>query len=522
MAAKRLSMRKLKEVLRLAALGHSDRVIAHSLDVGRSTVRRYRKRAEEVELVWPAAAELADSELAARLFPGSEPPDGSRPVPDWAQVDQELRRKGVTLELLWLEYKAAHGDGYQYSRFCDLYRQWKGTLDVVLRQEHGAGEKLFVDYAGHTASVVDPKTGEIREAQIFVGVLGASNFTYAEATWTQSMVDWTASHVRMFEYIGGVCRALIPDNLRSGVTRACRYDPDVNPTYQELAVHYGTTVLPARPGEPRDKAKVETAVQIVERWILAPLRNHTFFSLAELNGEIRRLLDALNDRPFQKLEGTRRSLFEAVDRPALGPLPATRYEYADRKSAGVNIDYHVQVEGHLYSVPHRLVGQKVEVRITAGTVEIFHDGRRIAAHLRSYRKGAFTTEPSHRPKAHAEHLECTPSRIIRWAEKSGPHTAAVVRQVLKDRPHPEHGYRACLGIMRLGKRYSTQRLEAACHRALGIRGVSYRTIASILKNGLDRLPAEDEQEQVTLDLPQDHENLRGSSYYRTTPPSDQN
>jgi len=514
MSAKRLSMRKLKEVLRLVALGHTDRGIAQSLDVARSTVRRYRKRAEEVELLWPAASELGERELAARLFPGSGSTGGPRPLPDWAEVHRELSRNGVTLELLWLEYKAAQVDGYQYSRFCDLYRQWRGTLDVVLRQAHGAGEKIFVDYAGHTASVVDPETGELREAQIFVAALGASNFTYAEATWTQSLADWTASHVRMFEYIGGVSRALVPDNLRAGVTRACRYDPDINPTYQDLAVHYGTTVLPARPGEPRDKAKVETAVQIVERWILAPLRNHTFFSLAELNGEIRRLLDALNDRPFQKLEGTRRSLFEAVDRPALGPLPATRYEYAERKSARVNIDYHIQVEGHLYSVPHRLVRQQVEVRLTAQTIEIFHDGRRIAAHLRGYRKGAFTTEPSHRPRAHAEHLEWTPSRIIRWAEKSGPHTAAVVRHILEDRPHPEHGYRACLGVMRLGKRYSTERLEAACHRALDIRGISYRSVASILKNGLDRLPAE---EQASLALPQNHENLRGSSYYRTLP-----
>jgi len=368
--------------------------------------------------------------------------------------------------------------------------------------------------------VVDPKTGELREAQIFVAALGASNFTYAEATWTQSLGDWTASHVRMFEYIGGVAKALVPDNLRSAVTRACRYDPDINPTYQELATHYGTTVLPARPRKPRDKAKVETSVQVVERWVLAPLRDHTFFGLAELNREIRRLLDELNDRPFQKLEGTRRSLLEALDRPALGPLPATRYEFAERKEVGVNIDYHIDFGGHLYSVPYQLTRKRVEVRATAQTIEIFHDGRRVAAHLSSSKKGGFTTDPSHRPKSHAEHLEWTPSRIIRWAEKSGPHTAAVVRHILKDRPHPEHGYRACLGVMRLGKRYSTARLEAACHRALGIRGISYRSIASILKNGLDRLPAEDEQ--ASLDLPQDHENLRGSSYYRTLPPSKAN
>jgi transposase len=469
-----------------------------------------------VGLGWPEAADLAESELEARLFPPSDPSAGPRPLPDWEWVHRELRRDGVTLELLWVEHKAAHPDGYQYSRFCDLYREWRSTLDVVLRQEHGAGEKIFVDYAGQTVPVVDSQTGEIREAQIFVAALGASNFTYAEATWTQSLIDWTASHVRMFEYVGGVCGALVPDNLRAGVVRACRYDPDVNPTYQELATHYGTTVLPARPGEPRDKAKVEASVQIVERWILAPLRNHTFFSLTELNREIRRLLDTLNDRPFQKLEGTRRSLFEAVDRPALRPLPTPRYEFAERKSARVNIDYHVQVEGHLYSVPYQLVRQEVEVRLAAQTLEIFHDGRRVAAHLRSFRKGAFTTDPSHRPKAHTEHLEWTPSRIIRWAAKTGPQTAAVVRRVLEERPHPEHGYRACLGIMRLGKRYSPERLEAACRRAIDIRGVSYRSIASILKNGLDRLPAE-EEEQASLDLPQSHENLRGSAYYRMPP-----
>ena len=511
MAAKRLSMRKLKEVLRLGALGHSDRVIAQSLNVGRSTVRRYRRRADEAGLDWSAATELKESDIEARLFPPLDRSLRPRPLPDWEYVRKELGRDGVTLELLWLEYKAAHDDSYRYSRFCELYRAWRGTLDVVLRQEHRVGDKVFVDYAGHTVSVVDPKTGEVREAQIFVAALGASNYTYAEATWTQSLLDWTASHVRMFEFLGGVPKALVPDNLRSAVNRACRYDPDINPTYQELATHYGTTVLPARPRKPRDKAKVETAVQIVERWVLAPLRNHTFFSLAELNREIRRLLDELNDRPFQKIEGTRLSLFEALDQPVLGALPATRYEFADRKSARVNIDYHVQVDGHLYSVPNRLVGKQVEVRIAARTVEIFHDGRRIAAHVRSWRKGGFTTDAAHRPKAHSEHLEWTPSRLIRWAEKNGPNTATVVTRLLEERPHPEQGYRPCLGIMRLGKRYTPERLEVACQVALKIGGVRYRTISSILKNGLDQVP--DSEAQTSLALPQQHENLRGSSYY---------
>lgn len=514
MPAERLSMRKIKEVLRLRAQGWSDREVARSVNVARTTVRRIRRKAEEAGLSWPLPEELTESALEAQLFP-SPPPPGIHPrrLPEWESIHAELRRKGVTLQLLWLEYKAVHPDGYQYSRFCELFGEWKDTLDPVLRQEHKAGEKTFVDYAGQTVPVVDPETGEVREAQIFLGVLGASNFTFAEATWTQSLSDWTGSHVRMWAYMGGVSELLVPDNLASGVSKACRYEPDVNPTYQELATHYSTAVLPTRPAAPRDKAKVETGVQVAERWILAPLRNHTFFSLAELNREIAILLEALNDRPFQKLDGTRRSLFESLDRPALKPLPVTRYEYAEWGKARVNIDYHVAVENHFYSVPHRLVRKQVVVRLTASTVELLHDGRRVAAHLRSQRKGRFTTDPTHRPKAHQEHLEWPPSRMIRWAEETGPHTAAVVTRILEEKPHPEQGYRPCLGILRLGERYSPQRLEAACHRALTIRGISYRSIKSILEHGLDRLPLD---EQATLELPQNHDNLRGPDYYSSS------
>jgi len=511
MPAERLSMRKIREVLRLRAQGWSDREVARSVKVARTTVRRIRARAEAVGLTWPLPEDLTESALEALLYPPPPPPGlYPRPLPDWKSIHAELRRKGVTLQLLWLEYKATHPDGYQYSRFCELYHAWKDKLDPVLRQEHKAGEKIFVDYAGQTVPVVDPETGEICQAQIFVGVLGASNFTFAEATWTQSLPDWTASHVRMFAYFGGVSELLIPDNLGSGVSKACRYEPDVNPTYQELANHYSTAVLPTRKAKPRDKAKVENGVLVAERWILAPLRNHTFFSLAELNAEIARLLEALNDRPFQKLDGTRRSLFESLDRPALKPLPATPYEYAEWKKAGVNIDYHVAVENHFYSVPYRLLRQQVEVRLTASTVEILHDGHRVAAHPRSRRKGGFTTDPTHRPKAHQEHLEWTPSRMIRWAQETGPHTAALVTQIIETKPHPEQGYRPSLGILRLGERYSPERLEAACHRALATGTVSYRSVKSILEHGLDGLPLE---EQATLDLPQNHENLRGPDYY---------
>lgn len=512
MAAERLSMRKIKEVLRLKALGQSPKAIAQSLRVGQNTVRRYVRRAEAAELGWPLLPELGDAALEALLFPPPPEAGVARPVPDWAEVQRELRRKGVTLQLLWLEYKAVHPEtGYQYTQFCEHFHRWRDHLDPVLRQEHRAGEKTFVDYAGQTMPVVDPDTGEIREAQIFIGVLGASNLTFAEATWTQTLPDWIGSHVRMFAYVGGASAAIVPDNVRSGVTHACFYDPDINPTYQDLAVHYSTSILPTRPRRPRDKAKAESGVLVAERWLLAPLRNHTFFGLTELNRALAERLELLNDRPFQKLEGSRRSHFEAFERQALRPLPSTPFEIAERRKARVNIDYHVDVLGHLYSVPYQLVRQPVEVRLTATGVEIFHDGRRVAVHRRGFRKGGFTTEPGHRPKSHQEHLEWSPSRLVRWAEKTGPAAAALVQHVLDSRPHPEHGYRACLGILRLGDRYGPERLEAACARALRIGGTTYRSVKSILEHGLDREPLA--EEQTTLQLPQDHPHIRGPEYY---------
>ena len=513
MAAERLSMRKIKEILRLKAAGHTNRAIARSLAISHSTVQEYLGRAEAAGVAWPLPPEWTDGQLEARLFPPSQPSSVPRPLPDWADVHQEMKARkktAVTLQLLWLEYKQDHPEGLHYSQFCHLYRDWRGGLDRVLRQEHRAGEKVFVDYAGQTVPVIDRTTGEILEAQIFVGVLGASNFTYAEAFWSQTLPEWIEAHVHMYAFFHGVPELTIPDNLKAGVRHACYYDPDLNPTYHEMAVHYGTAVLPARPGKPRDKPKVEAGVQLVERWILARLRKHTFFSLTELNREIRRLLDLLNDRPFQKLEGSRRSLFESLDRPALQPLPTQPYEFARWKKVRPNIDYHVEVEGHYYSVPHQLMREQMEARFTHTMVEIIHRGRRVAAHARSYRKGGFTTEPSHRPKAHQKYLEWTPSRIITWAQKTGPHTGELTRQILESKPHPEQGYRACLGLLRLGEAYSPERLEAACDRALKIGGRTYRSVKSILKSGLDQIPVE---EQTHLALPQDHDHIRGGRYY---------
>ena len=505
-------MRKIKEVLRLKwGQGLSNRQIAKACGIGRPTVGEYLRRAAEAGLAWPLPANLDEATLERQLFPS--PPSlaaQTRGVPDWSRVHQALKRKGVTLFLLWQEYRETHPEGYQYSWFCDHYRAWQGKLDVVMRQDHRAGEKLFVDYAGQTMPVVDRGTGEIREAQIFVAVLGASNYTYAEATWTQGLPDWIGSHRRTFSFLGGVPELVVPDNLRAGVSKAHRYEPDTNPTYQDMAAHYGVAVLPTRVRRPRDKAKVEAGVLVVERWILAALRRRTFFSLTELNAAIRGLLEKLNARPFKKLPGCRRAHFEALDKPALKPLPAAPYEYAEWKKARVHIDYHVAVEGHYYSVPHALIKKQLDVRITQNTLECFYRGNRVASHRRSQQKGRHTTVPAHMPESHRQTGEWTPQRLSNWAAKTGPATEKLITTVLTSRKHPQQAYRSCLGILRLGKAYGDARLEAACRRALILGSHSYKSIESILKHRLDDKPLAEQQE---LALPEDHDNIRGPSYY---------
>ncbi len=514
MARPRTAMRKIREVLRLThEVGLSPTQVSVASRLPRTTVRRYLERAAALGMTWPLAPELDDRRLEELFFGRAAPARVPRrhPVPDWQEIHSELRCKGVTLQLLWMEYKERHPDGYQYTWFTENYRMWARQLDVVLRQEHRAGEKLFVDFAGHTIPLTDPRTGEIGQAEIFVAVLGASNFTYMEATASQEMPHWIAAHVRTFEYFGGVPQIVVPDNLKVGVTRGNRYEPELNRSYVEMAAHYSCAVIPARPGKPRDKAKVEAGVLVAERWVLARLRNRKFFSLAELNEAIAGLLEGLNDKKFKKLEGSRRSLFESLDRPALQPLPKHRYEYAVWKVATASIDYHVEVDRHRYSVPYQLVGQRLDVRVAAGTVEVFHRNRRIASHVRSHHPGGFTTDPAHMPESHRRHLEWTPGRLIRWARETGPGAAQVVEEILRSRPHPEQGFRSCLGIFRLGRTYGSDRLEAACQRALAVQSLSYRGVQSILKNGLDRQPLPD----TTTDRPPlEHANLRGAAYYR--------
>lgn len=506
-------MRKIKELLRLRAEGLSVRQMAASLGVPRSTVADYVRRIEEAGLSWPLADGVDEDAVLIRLFGEDGALSGRRPIPEWAHVHSERKRPGVTLQLLWLEYKADHPDGYQYTQFCEYYHRWRKRLDPVMRQVHKAGEKVFVDYAGQTVPVVDPATGEVREAQIFVGTLGASNYIYTEATWTQSLPDWIGSHVRMYEDFGGVPTLTIPDNVKAGVHHACYYEPDLNRTYHDMATHYNTVVLPTRVAKPRDKAKTETGVQIVERWCIAPLRNHTFFGLGELNRALRLKRDAVNDRPFQKLLGTRRELLATLERSQLRPLPATRFEYYESKKARVNIDYHIQVAGHFYSVPYTLVREEVDVRLAARTVEVLHRGKRVAAHVRSFVKGGYTTDPGHRPKSHQRHLEWSPSRLIRWGGTIGPRTGTLVQQILESKPHPEQGYRACLGIMRLARRYGSERLEAAAKRALDCRTIAYRSVKSILEHSLDQVSPDESEIQLTL--PTGHAHVRGPAYYAT-------
>lgn len=508
---KELSMRKVREIFRLrlsCKLGV--REIARSCSISHSTAGEYLGKAEKAGLGWAEIEKMDDMELARLVKSDSSSKDkGFRPQPDWNYIHQELRKKGVTLQLLWEEYKAIYPDGYQSTQFNEHYHRWKRKLCVSMRQIHKAGEKMFTDYAGQTVPVVDRYTGEIREAQLFVAVLGASNYTFAEASWSQSLFDWINSHVRAFEYFGGVSRIIVPDNLKAGVTKPCRYEPDINPTYHEMAVHYGTVIIPTRVRKPKDKAKVEVGVQIAERWILAALRNRTFFSLGEFNEAIRELLDKLNRRSFKKLKGSRQSWFETMERSFLLPLPQSRYIFAEWKKARVNIDYHVELKNHYYSAPYSLVQEKVELRYTSTSVEIFCKGKRVASHKRDDTPAKHTTVEDHMPKSHQEYLKWSPSRIIRWAGNTGESTAIVVEAILKSRRHPEQGYRSCMGIMRLGKQFSDKRLEAACRRAVAVGALSYKSIRSILEKGLDRVSLPNPEPQ----LPLDHHNIRGSHYF---------
>jgi transposase len=505
-------MRRIRETLRLhlqAGLSFSD--IGRALKLSKSVAGKYVSLARAAGVDWALAQTLSDAELEARLYRPAMPRCSSQPAPDYARIHQELKRPGVTLQLLWEEYARDNALAYKYTSFCIKYRAWAQRLKRSMRQLHVAGEKMFVDYAGQTVPLIDADTGEVTAAQIFVATLGASSYTYACATAGQTTADWIGAQVQAFEFFGGVVRLVVPDQSRALIRHPDRYDPEPNRLYEEFAAHYGCAVLAARPGHPRDKPKVEAAVLLVERWVLARLRHRRFFSLAELNRAIAELLVELNGRAFKKLPGCRRSAFEQLDAPALQPLPATRFALCRWKPARVNIDYHVDFEQHYYSVPHRLVGSAVELRITAALLECFVANQRVACHARSHQRGGFTTLPEHMPAAHRAHLQWTPQKLIDWGRRIGVATAAVVTWQLEHRPHPEQGYRACLGLKRLARQFTAARLEAACARALSIRSPSLRSVTSILKRGLDRQPTRSPATAATAVA--EHENVRGPDYY---------
>jgi transposase len=505
-------MRHLREILRhKLQLRRSHRETARSVGVSSGSVAGAISRANALGLDWAAITALTDDALDERLFGPRGGGRADRPMPDAARLHMELRKTGVTLQLLHLEYLESHLNGYRYTKFCKVYREWLERRRPTMRQTHEVGDKLFVDYSGKKPHVVDAQTGELIEVELFVAVLGASNYTYVEATRTQRVHDFIGSHVRALAFLGGVPRLLVPDQLRSGVSAPCSYEPGIQRTYEELAQHYGTAVFPARAGRPRDKAKVEVGVLIAQRWVLARLRNQAFFSLAEINERIAELVEQLNDRQMRLYGESRRQLFERIERAALSPLPAERFECSEWKEVRVNIDYHVEVDRHMYSAPHHLLHEKLDARSTATTVELFVRGQRITSHARSHVRGGHTTKPEHMPSSHRKHAEWTPSRLIAWGASIGASTALLVERIIAVRHHPEHGYRSCLGILRLSKRYGATRLEAACARALRVNALSYKHVASTLKHGLDQQPMHDDTSPAGPGLV--HANVRGRDYY---------
>ena len=507
-------MRKIKEVLRLKYdCSLSAREIARSCQVSRSTIADYLMRARAAGISWPEATTLTDTQIDERLFPQPVPSSIKRPEPDYEYIYNELRKYrkfNLTLIQVWLEYKEEYPGGYQYSQFCDRYRRWKGKLDYYMRQEHRYGEKVFIDYSDGL-SIVDMATGEIIPTQLFLAVWGASNYTYAEATLSQTLPEWIGAHRRALEYFRCAPRVLVPDNLKSGVSKACKYEPELNPTYADMAEHYGCAVIPARPRKPRDKAKAEAGVLIAQRWILAVLRKRTFYSLAELNAAIRECLELLNTRPMQRLKKSRREVFESLDRPSALALPARPYEYAEWLKARVGFNYHIEVDNHSYSIPFQFLHEKLDVRLTATTIEAFRKGERVAAHARSYVKGGYTTLKEHMPPEHRAYAEWNPSRFIKWADKTGAATARLVEKVLAGRTYPEQAYKTCMGIIHLSRHYESERVEAAAERALKYNACSFRSMKAILAAGLDKHPDSRETGQMSLPL---HQNIRGKEYYQ--------
>ncbi len=504
-------MRKTREILRLKhESGLSYEKIARSCSVSKSTVSEVVRRFSESGQNWPLSEGISDEELEEMLYEDKSREKQVKTPLDLPYLHKELKRKSVTLQLLWEEYKRDHPDGYQYSYFCELYDNWRQRLDVVLRQHYPFGKYMEVDFAGQTIPIKDPETGELKEAQLFIAVMAATGYFFVRAVFSQDLYNWIDLHIKAFDFFGGVPEIVTPDNLKSGVTKFCRYEPEINKTYLELALHYGTAIIPARPRKARDKSNAENSVLISERWILARLRNITFFSIEILNNSIENILIECNNKPFQKIDGCRKELFEAEEKHLLKPLPATPYEFAQWKKVTLNIDCHAEIEKCYYSAPYQLVKEKLEARITCRIVELFYKNKRVASHPKGIRKGEYKTNIEHLPPSHQKHLEWTPTRIIKWAEKNGDNTAAMAKELIEQKQHPEQAYRACLGILRLSSKYTPERLENACKRAITYRAISYHSVKSILEKGLDKQPLKEAKEYSPLQ----HQNIRGAEYFK--------
>jgi transposase len=511
MPTKRLAMRQIHRLMGLHfGAGLGARAIGRELGISHSTVREYLARIAAANITWPLAPDITETALEQRLFANGGVQAGARRhvEPDWTAVVRELKRPGVTLQTLWEEYSDTQPDFYSYSRYCQLFREFERRLTPSMRQNHVAGDKAFVDYSGKKVPIVDPHSGEVRHAEIFVGVLGASSLTYAEASWTQALPDWIGAHVRMFKFWGAVPRLLVPDNLKSGVHRASFYDPEINRSYGAMAEHYHVGILPARPYRPRDKAKVEAGVRIAQYYVLGRLRHRMFFSLAECNAAIAEILPQLNGRVMRHIGLSRQQMFDTIERPAMQKPPEQDYEYAEWKIARVGIDYHVEAAGFFYSVHHSLIRQQVDTRLTERTVEIFRRGERVAAHVRRYHGPRHATLPEHMPSAHRRYAEWNPERFQRRASAFGPNTEALALAIMHKRAHPEQGFRTCLGVLKLFDKLDAQRVEAISAYALEIGALNYPSIASIAENRIERMPARDPSSKPIL-----HGNIRGPRYY---------
>jgi len=503
-------MNKLKEIARLfleCKLGI--RPIARACNISPSTASFYVERFKALGITYQDVCNLDDDTLSGLLFPKARD-SSTKPLPDFTYIAEELKKKGVTLQLLHEEYKRDNPDGYEKSQFYQLYHDWRQKADPSMHINHKAGEKMFVDFSGDRPCYKDPATGRTIEAELFVSVLGASSYIFAYAVPNETTESFIKCNIKAFEFYGGCPECLILDNLKAGVTHACYYDPDINKALAAMAQHYNIAVIPTRVRRPKDKAKVENAVLQSQRRILAVLRNRTFFSLAELNEAIAEETKKLNERPMAIINKSRYDLFIEIERPVLKPLPSERFIIASWTKAKVHIDYHVKVEKTYYSVPYTLIGETLDIMHTGNTVEIYHKGKRVASHIKVNKPGAFVTENLHMPEEHRRYLEWTPARIRLWGQKIGPHTRTLMEEIMNHRVHPEHGFRSCLGIIRLSKTYSPERVEKACKRALEIEAYNYKSVKSLLQMGLEGSVIDAENKKI---IPL-HNNIRGNDYYR--------